>query len=302
MEENLQWKENFFSSFIEGNLEKASQLCNQNKPETFLKFCNGSYIENNANKYLDSLKDDELWFSSPKEFNDPFDCVFNLSDDNLITQIILKIGDILPNNKKEIFVEVMRDFVETDNKKEAKEIDNKFRNRLMELKKSIFVCCVSENKNLLKSLMWSNYANSHKGFCIEYDSNELIKVVETKHKMPILPVLYSNQFDPISLPVLFSNQNKEKINMSFLLTSTCIKSTEWSYENEWRMVFNGYGRNESGFLLKTCRPKSVYLGCKASEKLKIDLKEICKDKKIKLYQMKMKPNSFELTYEEVDTN
>jgi hypothetical protein len=50
----------------------------------------------------------------------------------------------------------------------------------------------------------------------------------------------------------------------------------------------------NGYKVSFALPVLIYLGCKISDKLKEDIISICKDKGISLYQMKMKPGSFEI--------
>lgn len=56
----------------------------------------------------------------------------------------------------------------------------------------IFTACFSENRHSL--LMWSHYANSHKGFCIEYHLCDILSMFG----IDICPVIYSNDFPKIN--------------------------------------------------------------------------------------------------------
>ena len=69
-----------------------------------------------------------------------------------------------------------------------------------------------ENSSLL---MWSHYANEHKGFCIEYSTNKF---------MSFFSVMYSNKI-PNAL-----------VNECNIPLSMIIKSKDWQHELEWRIV------------------------------------------------------------------
>lgn len=89
--------------------------------------------------YLQSLREQYLYHSDFRYFNDPFDCNIELLNFEKLTK-----------SKKEINIEV--------------NIREKFN--------SIGVCCFTR---LAKSiLMWSHYASNHEGFCVEFNYNSRI--------------------------------------------------------------------------------------------------------------------------------
>lgn len=83
--------------------------------------------------------------------------------------------------------------------------------------------------------MWSHYADSHKGFCIEYD---LTKVDFNKNQFVLFPVKYSHKRPPIPWTSMLNN-NETSINKKVLydiIMSVLTKDDIWSYENEWRFI------------------------------------------------------------------
>jgi hypothetical protein len=76
-----------------------------------------------------------------------------------------------------------------------------------------------------------------------------------------------------------------------------VKSTEWSYEKEWRIVLPiGEGK---GFNRPFFQPEAVYLGTRMSRENKETIINIAKQKQISVYQMKMKSNEFKLVAEKI---
>ncbi len=78
-------------------------------------------------------------------------------------------------------------------------------------------------------LLWAHYANSHKGFCIEYD-------------LDILTNNMSKQFDIRNrINVVYKNERPEVLETDTLFKVQCkvfgTKSLAWKYENELRLVF-----------------------------------------------------------------
>lgn len=108
---------------------------------------------------IELLVNNELYFSEPKEFNDPFDsldnCIVEGTRENIEkwfeqNQIKQDLRDILLKSAKD----------NGDLKKIYYSRRNNIDNR------ETLVCCFSEiNDNIL---MWSHYADSHKGICFGF--------------------------------------------------------------------------------------------------------------------------------------
>ena len=107
-------------------------------------------------------------------------------------------------------------------------------------------------------LMWSHYADSHKGFVIEFKEN-FIEGAELKE------VQYSNERDYLTY---------EDIEESDFDKVFYKKSTEWKYEQEYRAVSpldDASVVDDNGlhlFAIKKCRVSSITFGCEMSEENK----------------------------------
>ena len=70
------------------------------------------------------------------------------------------------------------------------------------------------------------------------------------------------------------------------------KSTNWSYEKEWRIIRdqsacgNNWDVKKEGALLDMIRPSSIILGYAAKPEFEKEVKEYCQSNKINLYKMK----------------
>ena len=277
---NNEWIDEFYKSLYSDGFPDAEAILEKNIPLSLLKFCNGSYNESGNNVYLDSLRDNKLWLSSPRCFNDPFDCAFNIGSES---EINVDEDAFSPEIRR---TNIMKQFIEA-------------RTRLINLimpndDNLVYVGCLADYNNLKSNLMWSHYANCHKGFCIEYDSNSLREKVKT-----ILPVKYQKDIDYFKSDK-FCSQDGLTLLIYYSYELCCIKSSEWSNEKEWRIVGEQKASTKPGYYIDTSIPKAVYIGCKASKELRKDLIQICKEKNINLYEMKMKPNSFELITQKVN--
>lgn len=192
-------------------------------------------IENLANK--------RLCFGDSDKFNDPFDCKVYLDDKGTREQWI----ELLCRNR----------YTYT----KAIEIVNRF-NQVGDLVtpseglKSIIgkrICCFSVKNN--GTLLWSHYADRHQGICLCFRASKE-SIGNNEYSMPLyIPnsgqnTAYSGQFKEIyytddGIPVisLFDNPHR---NANIVENQMYKKSSEWNYEDEWRIV--NYAPTEDGLM------------------------------------------------------
>lgn len=84
----------------------------------------------------------------------------------------------------------------------------------------IRVFCFS--KTFQNPLMWGHYGNSHKGFCVGYDLNDILNIPKNKDNLCFGEVSYTDD-----IPLL-SNEDIEKGAALYY------KSSDWEKENEFR--------------------------------------------------------------------
>lgn len=108
----------------------------------------------------------------------------------------------------------------------------------------IRICAFTEtHKN---SVVWSHYADEHRGICIEFDSDK----VDTKNGL-LRQVNYSN-----TLPTLGHNSGADE------RTAFLNKTKEWAYEKEWRYIT----KDASAYLqFNDTAITRVYLGARFSD-------------------------------------
>ena len=120
--------------------------------------------------------------------------------------------------------------------------------------------------------MWSDYANHHKGFCVEYDLGPLEPSAPLRWELfPHLRPCFYN------LTAYFQGlcaEDRGAFIVNGLLPPVFYKYTEWSYEKEWRLVL---------VCEKVCpdhahpvpKPSRVYLGAKVeSSRSTADLRDL----------------------------
>lgn len=158
---------------------------------------------------------------------------------------------------------------------EADEIIDKFDKELNEWANNIFRvgCLGTDYKN---KLMWSHYADSHTGFCIEYDFNNI--KWENLLVYP-LPVLYSKE-RPLIPYYIWGGKDIEKAKKE-LMIGLLTKDIVWSYENEWRFIISKQDKTELVMPPISC----IYLGVNIKYDNKIKIMNIAKRFNIPVKQM-----------------
>lgn len=117
-------------------------------------------------------------------------------------------------------------------------------------------------------LMWAHYADSHKGFCVEFDCS-----TEIGQTPPLFPVIYSK--DIVKMPwkyCLTPEGTKDPEFSARLIQAVLTKDDVWKYENEWRILLpNTYEQN-----YKMPRISCVYLGAFCSKENGTKILDIAK--------------------------
>ena len=133
------------------------------------------------------------------------------------------------------------------------ESSNQFYNYLLERIK--VACLTTHNDN---TLMWSHYADKHKGICIEYDISQL----QNNNNFILKKIDYNLSmllFD-LKNEILLDN-NKSIKSIIDLFT---VKSKEWEYEDEYRILFyDEENKNPNGTLINL-PIKSICFGIQTS--------------------------------------
>jgi hypothetical protein len=187
-----------------------------NIPKTIFKY------EDFTVHSLLNLKSQSVYFGSPKNFNDPYDCAITaviadptpdelerllryfMDDPGVPTVEKINLSQLPPQERKVLLTKTAE--------MSLKENRDKF---LTEKG----VSCFSERNDDL--LMWSHYGGRYKGFCFEFRTeyepfNKLRKVQYVK-KMPTISI------DSFIVKTGFQ-----------FIDLFCTKSDAWAYEQEWR--------------------------------------------------------------------
>lgn len=162
---------------------------------------------------------------------------------------------------------------------------------------SIKVGCLTTKKD--NTLMWSHYADKHRGICIEYDIGKIYE----KDNLIINKVNYNMPI--ITNKSIADNEILEIDNINRLIELFSLKSNEWKYEKEYRILYYDKERKKDGILID-CPIKSICFGTETSEDDKKLIRKIIKNKKgnkIEFKEAKFKQDKlFEINIEDYKAN
>jgi hypothetical protein len=255
-------------------------MVTQQNPEILYK-----YRSLNKNTFR-VLQKGEIFLSSVFDFNDPFEGFIPLAykpdlltDDNIFTKLFEVIKKANPDwDDKDVLNQVKiqkekrpwndPDFLKQHRIETRKKIGEDF---------GVF-CLTPQNNNFL---MWSHYADSHKGICIGFDTHILMATV--------LGFLQNVNYQ-CELPKFELNEDVNGFLTKFLFT----KSDAWQYENEYRLIkFNAAKKH---FFMPINGIREVILGCSMEANLKqktIDLIK-CKLPDTSIYDSYLSSTNFEV--------
>jgi len=194
--------------------------------------------------FISALTAGKLWFSPPRYFDDPFDChpriETKVTPKEAFQYYEISGGKIIgPEHYVQILDWAWKSSLDPT---ELNQIITEECQNIIDQKG---ICCFSERHDVDK--MWSLYANSYSGLCIEYDTQKLLPHLTGKQPYQNVPltmikVEYSdnlNKFNYVKERVKHRNTGefKHKIDKNFLGT----KATSWSEQKEIRLITPSFG-------------------------------------------------------------
>jgi Protein of unknown function (DUF2971) len=259
--------------------------------------CTGAEVVMSLFKYLhpdrvDVLSGQAVRFSSPAVLNDPFELKPHLaalaSPDYIEAELNRRIPELLHEELAKLPSE-LRLLVSAETLKET------IPSQLLRVKKDVHgmaellmpklqevmarkfedlvgILCLSEVADSL--LMWAHYADSHRGFLIEFDEMSPFfdrRVSHGDELRHLRKVTYKSQRPTLTLADIE--------DISSLMTKGC----DWKYEAEWRMIMSldsasktiGEGAHAVHlFEFPAEVLTSVVLGCRMSEAKKVEIRKM----------------------------
>lgn len=255
-------------------------------PKSLFKYYYIDEEKSNFNDILLSIIKGKLQISNTKMYNDPFEFYYTThSFDNSDNKFLYNHA----NETGKAILDITKILKENGKKDMIKNIENF--NNLIGIEKlhngEAMICCLS--KRFDNILMWSHYANSHRGFCVEYSTDS------NKFREYIYPVCYLDKlYDATHLLLGIG---------AFKKPNLLCKSKEWEYEDEWRLclwknelkkLFEEYNDEEKIIIDLGVKVKKIYLGVECSEKSEQAITSIAEKEKIDVIKLKKSNREYRL--------
>ena len=218
----------------------------------------------------------ELWFSHPEVFNDPFEFRSAVSEIDKEAFVKYFHANGLSDNQIENFWEKYEK-LEDYNKKEFLQNLNKKHNEFSR------VYCMSLVPESI--LMWSYYANGHKGLCFGFDIKEDLETFNMPYK-----VEYP---DSNKIPLMANFDNVDEVGGWHQMYT---KAKCWEHEKEIRIY--KFGEKTNIYCYKHLALREIIFGCNATKDVVEHYSSLISEKEglehVQLKQIVMDGNLFQL--------
>ena len=324
----MEWIEDFLKLYMSeetSNFRKALEIKCNHIPKKLYRY-RPLKGKNSIQRRTSEIVNGELYMSHPQDLNDPFEMCSNLSSNNPLDYLANKKAkyakaflDAIPRDKhREIFSSsdwydsmtsyLSMKYSKSSNFEEDKKLYKKITlSRFEELnadfndtsRKLVRVACFSTSPTNVP--MWSHYTD-HEGICLEYNTDEIDNVYQ---KNMLFPVKYVDEL-PDAVLMMLSNDFPPWGIYEYIPMH---KFKDWSYENEWRLIFNVgswyYSSDDvpnsfysNGKTIQFIRPSRIIMGVNISKYNRKRIEKIAYDANVPLVQAKK--TEYGLKIEEVE--
>ena len=230
--------------------------------------------------------------------NDPFDSTIPLRYDvgsneqifNLFVKLIRKDN---PNLTEDEVRRIARNEMNYDDVRGKNRIQNTIDNQreIIATKYGIF----SASYRFDSILMWSHYANLHRGLCIRINCKKFKEYIEEECPKDDCIIVWDKTEYMNDYPIL---NPFELSDYELIMKSLLIKSAIWMYEEEIRFILFTYANKVLS--LPNGIIDEIILGCRIQKDCRKEIIELAKEKDIQITQAYRKENSFGIGFIKVN--
>jgi hypothetical protein len=164
-----------------------------------------------------------LYFALPSKLNDPFDCQIDLR----------KSANFAASKVSGVKREILLNITSLDS----------FVDDIQQRMTKIGVCSFS--LSLEESLLWSHYADEHRGICLLYEFSESFFLDKVNKIVGVSDIVYGE--NPLSdwliesIPEQITDDFYDHFTTELLKRVLIVKAEGWCYENECRIIHEHAG-------------------------------------------------------------
>ena len=259
--------------------EKAPSIFSQ--PPEFLYKYRSLQDEEHKRRAMEIITESKLYFSRPTDFNDPFDCKADKGyydpKDEKEKRKMLERAFIrkFPDKSRQVCRQMAK---KTNTNHETLSLTEDIQTHSIN---NSGVFSFSEEKDNI--LLWSHYADGHKGLCLGFAITKKIK--------SLFNITYQSE----------RPQNGAlKGSVVQFKDIVCTKSKDWAYEKAWRYIYTPSRDGTVGYGRKPFPKESlvgIIFGCEMPDKHKKEIVELVKKHRptLELQQAEIVPGKFALT-------
>lgn len=209
------------------------------------------YKYRSINNYsIDLLATSKFYFSSPNNFNDPFDCNWDF---------------------KELLSAAKKEDLQTLYQGQFTSIEDLVSHRVDHFNQSGILCLSRPNCSIL---MWSHYAENHSGICLGFDFEMLAKSFQQDCIKGPNEVLYdvAKLGERAEVDIRHNKEINGMNAIEFYVDHSLalLKHKDWKYEQEFRF----FSKRPGSFQFSPLALKEVIFGIRTSERDKSRIKGI----------------------------
>jgi hypothetical protein len=314
------WIRNFVSAIEKSTLaspklEDAIAIKENHLPKRIYKYrCD-------SDKSRINLTNDTVWICSPQAYNDPYDCLFTVTEQDVVVAakrsliddfvqtykldgIVSADAALLAKGSNDPFRELVKyippshPFPRGANPQQmvdflAAQLPKFIGDAIAfvhQIRDATKICSFSQRNDSI--VMWGHYADKHRGFCIEYELESLPATHALRRNL--YPVIYSSElYDLTHWASQLFDSPRAQFNPAAVLLALLRKYQDWRYEEEWRFILTE-DHITPPRALSVPTPTRVFLGSKIEEPSKRELIELCRARGIEVRKMEMDPHGFKL--------
>jgi len=236
--------------------------------------------------FEDMTRNNRIWFSSPLQFNDPFDCRRMYDTDNTREEIVFRKASVIAKHKN---IPIKEAFSKANEEIPIKACDlEKWQERQLEwhshrLANTGILCFSAVHDHFI---MWTHYAKNHTGICFAISVQDTDAEDQINFIAKAQPVEYSDRCPVIN----FVQDSAMEIVRKVFFT----KASPFRYEQEWRIV--EYDKKAGLRSIPRGIISKVFLGCNIEKTAKERVINACidYDGKIEIVQAELDPKTYGL--------
>ncbi len=241
-----------------------------------------------STKSLENLKNATLFCSRPERFNDPFDCAIRINKTQLDDDDFARVFEWYKHELSSSEIARAK-YIEGEQPSPQfrEEVERSFTlafdTRMRENLRNRGIACLTARVDQV--LMWSHYADGHRGFCLEFDTafEPFSKALEVRYSADVPTV---NPVDELLTG-----------DGGALLDMVLTKSDHWAYEEEWRIL---HVEPDTAYTYPWKSLTGVYFGPGMLFVHKEIISLVLRDSPTQLYEVQRGEAEFRLHIERVD--